>query len=60
MSTSAVTERISQEIPARNASKSCYQADQEVKLLHLQAEIDCLLQELQNLKMQRQSSTSAV
>ncbi|MEA5573911.1 hypothetical protein [Calothrix sp. UHCC 0171] len=60
MSTSAVTERISQEIPARSVNKSCYQADQEVKLLHLQAEVDCLLQELQNLKMQRQSSTSAV
>ncbi|NJL65044.1 MAG: hypothetical protein HC903_28680 [Methylacidiphilales bacterium] len=55
MTTSTVAERIIQDIPARSASKSCYKADQEVKLLDLQAEIDCLLQELQNLKIQRQS-----
>jgi hypothetical protein len=55
MATSTLSERIIQDIPARSASKSCYQADQEVKLLHLQAEVDCLLQELQNLKIQRQS-----
>ena len=34
--------------------KSPYQADQQVKFLHLQAEIDSLLIELQALKQQRQ------
>ena len=31
----------------------CYQADQQVKYLHLQAEIEVLLQELQTLKQQK-------
>jgi hypothetical protein len=31
----------------------CYQADQQVKFLHLQAEIDVLWQELQALKQQK-------
>ncbi|MGK7874151.1 MAG: hypothetical protein AB4426_12810 [Xenococcaceae cyanobacterium] len=34
-----------------------YQADQQVKYLHLQAEIDVLLQELQTLKQQRLRAT---
>ncbi len=56
MATSTVSERIIQDAPALSVGKSCcYKADQEVKLLSLQAEIDCLLQELQNLKIQRQS-----
>ncbi|HBB35226.1 MAG TPA: hypothetical protein DDZ80_18895 [Cyanobacteria bacterium UBA8803] len=33
--------------------KSLYQADQQVKYLHLQAEVDSLLQQLQILKQQR-------
>ncbi len=32
----------------------CYQADQQVKYLHLQAEIDALIQQLQALKHQKQ------
>ena len=32
----------------------CYQADQQVKHLHLQAEIDVLIQQLQTLKPQNQ------
>ena len=32
----------------------CYQADQQVKYLHLQAEVDVLLQQLQTLKQQKQ------
>ena len=32
----------------------CYQADQQVKYLHLQAEIDVLIQKLQSLKNQKQ------
>lgn len=31
-----------------------YQADQQVKYLHLQAEIEVLLQQLQTLKQQKQ------
>lgn len=36
--------------------KSLYQADQQVKYLHLQAEVESLLQQLQILKQQRQGS----
>ncbi len=32
----------------------CYQADQQVKYLHLKAEIDILIQQLQTLKHQNQ------
>ena len=31
----------------------CYQADQQVKYLHLQAEIEVLIQQLQTLKHQK-------
>ncbi|HEY9834363.1 MAG TPA: hypothetical protein V6D26_27685 [Stenomitos sp.] len=37
--------------------KSLYQADQQVKYLHLQAEVESLLQHLQILKQQRQGSS---
>lgn len=37
------------------AMKSQYQLDQQVKFLHLQAEADSLLQQLQSLKQQRQA-----
>jgi hypothetical protein len=37
--------------------KSMYQADQQVKYLHLQAEVESLLQQLQILKEQRQHSS---
>jgi hypothetical protein len=50
MSTSTVSERV---LELSNSTKCCYQADQQTKLMHLQAEIDCLFQELQNLKVQR-------
>ncbi len=33
----------------------CYRADQQVKYLHLQAEIDVIIQQLQNLKHQKQN-----
>ena len=36
--------------------KSIYQADQQVKYLHLQAEVETLLQQLQTLKKQRLDS----
>lgn len=35
-----------------------YQAEQQVKYLHLQAEIDVLLQQLQTLKQQREKSAA--
>lgn len=38
------------------AMKSQYQLDQQVEFLHLQADADSLLQQLQALKQQRQSS----
>lgn len=43
--------------PARSKDgvKSVYQADQQVKFLHLQAEIETLLLELQTLKQHRHS-----
>lgn len=37
------------------AMKSQYQLDQQVEFLHLQAETDLLLQQLQALKQQRQA-----
>jgi hypothetical protein len=39
------------------STPQCYQADQQVKYLHLQAEIDVLFQQLQALKQQKQSDT---
>ena len=41
-----------QSISKRTAK--CYQADQQVKYLHLQAEIDVLLQQLQTMKQNKQ------
>ena len=37
--------------------KSVYQADQQVKLLHLQAEVESLLLQLQTIKQQRLITT---
>ncbi len=38
----------------------CYQADQQVKYLHLEAEIDVLIQQLQALKKIRNSLKSQI
>ncbi|MFQ4141847.1 hypothetical protein [Chlorogloeopsis sp. ULAP02] len=57
MSKSSVSDFEPQTVLATKLDKCFYQADQQVKLLHLQAEIDCLLQQLQNLKLQRIEST---
>jgi hypothetical protein len=38
--------------------KSLYQADQQVKYLHLQAEVESLLHQLQILKRQRMDSVN--
>ncbi|AKG23795.1 hypothetical protein [Calothrix sp. 336/3] len=50
MTTSTVSERLSQSDLAAKLTRSFYQVDQQVKFLHLQAEVDCLLQQLQNMK----------
>jgi hypothetical protein len=42
------------------SKKSPYQVDQQVKFLHLEAEVEYLLQQLQNLKQQRQATTSSL
>lgn len=39
-------------------SKFSYKADQQVKFLHLQAEVELLLQQLQFLKQQRIATAS--
>ncbi|MGF2035065.1 MAG: hypothetical protein RMZ43_007090 [Nostoc sp. CmiVER01] len=39
-------------------TKSYYQDDQQAKLMHLQAEVDSLLQHLENLKQQRLAETN--
>jgi hypothetical protein len=49
---------MSQAAWASKLNKSYYQDDQQVKFMHLQAEIDSLLMQLQNLKQQRLSSNS--
>jgi hypothetical protein len=54
---STVSERDSQAIRVRELAKTCYQGDQQVKLMNLQAEVDSLLQELQSLKAQRLAIT---
>ena len=38
-----------------SVEKSLYQVPQQVKLLHLQAEVECLWQQLQGIKHQRQT-----
>jgi hypothetical protein len=46
--------------PRKTESVKCpYKADQQVKFLHLQAEVESLLLELQTIKQQRSSSCIA-
>ncbi len=55
---STVSDRESQITWASNLTKSYYQDDQQAKFIHLQAEVDSLLQQLENLKYQRLVATS--
>ncbi|HEY9906408.1 MAG TPA: hypothetical protein V6D18_02220 [Thermosynechococcaceae cyanobacterium] len=50
---------MSSEVQTRllEAMRSQYRLDQQVKFLHLQAEAETLLQQLQVLKQQRQSGS---
>ncbi|MEH2144535.1 hypothetical protein [Nostoc sp.] len=50
---SSVSDRESQTNWVSKLTKSYYQDDQQAKFMHLQAEVDSLLQQLENLKHQR-------
>ncbi|MEH2012305.1 hypothetical protein [Nostoc sp.] len=50
---SSVSDRESQANWVSKLTKSYYQDDQQAKFMHLQAEVDSLLQQLENLKHQR-------
>ncbi len=56
--TSTVSERESQATWTQHLNKSYYQDDQQVKLMSLQAEVDSVLEQLQNLKEQRLAATN--
>ena len=55
---SSVSDRESQTNWVSKLTKSYYQDDQQAKFIHLQAEVDSLLQQLENLKHQRLVATS--
>ncbi|MCW5316020.1 hypothetical protein GTQ43_20010 [Nostoc sp. KVJ3] len=50
---SSVSDLESQANWVSKLTKSYYQDDQQAKFMHLQAEVDSLLQQLENLKNQR-------
>lgn len=54
---SSVDDRMSQSAWATRLTKAFYQDDQQAKFMHLQAEVDSLLQQLQSLKQQRIATT---
>ncbi len=56
MSVSSISERNS-EFSKASLTSTCYQVDQQVKLMDLQAEVDLLLLELQKLKQQKETCT---
>ncbi len=56
MSVSSVSERKS-EYSQETSTNTCYQVDQQVKLMDLQAEVDLLLLKLQQLKQQKDVCT---
>ncbi len=58
VSSSSVSDYESQTSWVSKLTKAYYQDDQQAKLTNLQAEVDSLLQELQNLKNQRLEVTS--
>ncbi|MBD2246417.1 hypothetical protein [Nostoc sp. FACHB-888] len=55
---SSVSDRESQANWVSKLTKSYYQDDQQAKFMHLQAEVDSLLQQLENLKHQRLADTN--
>jgi hypothetical protein len=52
-SAEASTVRPSGSVAVLDSAKLPYQVDHQVELLHLRAEVEALLQQLQNLKQQR-------
>ncbi|AUT01456.1 hypothetical protein CLI64_14230 [Nostoc sp. CENA543] len=56
---STTAERETQSVRVRELTKTCYQGDQQVKFMSLQAEVDSLLLQLQSIKEQRLATTSA-
>ena len=48
---------MSQSAWATRLTKAFYQDDQQAKFVHLQAEVDSLLQQLQSIKQQRLAAT---
>jgi hypothetical protein len=56
-SQSVASKSQSQRPQARDLTKTLYQVDQQVKFLHLQAEVESLLQQLEIMKQQKQVST---
>jgi hypothetical protein len=55
--TSSVSELKSQTCCVGESARFCYETDQQVKLISLQAEVESLLQQLQNLNEQRLAAT---
>lgn len=53
MSITSVSDRKSQTMVATKSNQSPYKVDQQVKFMHLQAEVDCLFQELKHLQVRR-------
>lgn len=47
---------LANQVRMMQSMKSVYQADQQIKFLNLQAEVEILLQQLQNLKHQRSAT----
>ncbi len=56
MSVSSVSERNSNNSKA-SLTNTCYQVDQQAKLMNLQLEVDLLLLQLQKLKQQKDGCT---
>ncbi|MEA5593793.1 hypothetical protein [Rivularia sp. UHCC 0363] len=56
MSVSSVSERNSKDFKSSSVN-TCYQVDQQAKLINLQAEVDLLLLQLQKYKLQKESCT---
>ncbi|MBW4673988.1 MAG: hypothetical protein KME52_08170 [Desmonostoc geniculatum HA4340-LM1] len=55
---SSVSDRESQASLVTKLTKSYYQDDQQAKFMHLQAEVESLLQQLESLKHQRLAATT--
>jgi HPt (histidine-containing phosphotransfer) domain-containing protein len=58
MSTSTLSNQSSNTSQVNQLTTSCYQADQQAKLMNLQAEVESLLEQLQKLQLRRLAVTS--